>query len=209
MCNPTNIDDLTQRLERLAATARRSFVAIAGPPGSGKSTLAEDLLARIEVSQPGRAAILPMDGFHYDDLYLEPLGLRPRKGAPQTFDTGGLAATLDRLAADDAPVAVPVFDRALEIARAGARVIGVDTRLILIEGNYLLLDDPAWQPIRRHFDLSLRLDVSLDTLRQRLLARWRDLPPDEALRKVEANDLPNAQLVLTRSLPGDLVLAET
>ncbi|MFN3526682.1 MAG: nucleoside/nucleotide kinase family protein [Paracoccus sp. (in: a-proteobacteria)] len=197
-----------QRLCALAAADQRSFVALAGPPGSGKSTLTEALLAQVERDHPGRAAILPMDGFHYDDMYLEPRGLKPRKGAPQTFDAAGFGATLARLAADNAPVAVPVFDRDLEIARAGARVIGPETRLVLVEGNYLLLDDPDWQSLRQHFALTVQLDVPLDTLRHRLLERWRHLPQDEALRKVEANDLPNATLVLTRSVPGDLVLRD-
>ena len=32
------------------------------------------------------AAVVPMDGFHYDDAVLTAKGLRQRKGAPETFD---------------------------------------------------------------------------------------------------------------------------
>ncbi len=201
-------DDLATRLAAFAAEGPRRFVAIAGAPGSGKSTLAEGLLARIEAAQPGRAAILPMDGFHFDDTLLEPLGLLPRKGAPETFDTGGLRATLARLAQGTEPVAVPVFDRSIEIARAGARIIGPETRLILVEGNYLLLDRPGWTAIRALCDLTVLLDTPLETLRARLAERWRHLGPEAAARKVEENDLPNAELVVAESVAPDLRLGE-
>ena len=106
-------------LER--AVGGRLIVALAGPPGSGKSTLSELLVESLNADVPGWAAVLPMDGFHYDDLYLTPAGLRPRKGAPDTFDVGGLEHALQRLRSRNADhVAVPIFDRQLEIARAGA-----------------------------------------------------------------------------------------
>ena len=124
---------------RNRAFGGRIIVALAGPPGSGKSTLAESLVESLNADVPGCATVLPMDGFHYDDLYLTPAGLRPRKGAPETFDVGGLRHTLLRLKSrDEEHVAVPIFDRQLEIARAGARLIAKATPIILVEGNYLL-----------------------------------------------------------------------
>ncbi|MCB4770985.1 nucleoside/nucleotide kinase family protein [Ancylobacter sp. Lp-2] len=191
---------------------RRTVVAVAGAPGSGKSTLAETLKARLDAAAPGLSQVLPMDGFHYDDQLLEARGWRPRKGAPFTFDIDGLASALDRLRRDDGrEVAVPVFDRALEIARAGARLIGAEARLVIVEGNYLLLDDPAWAGLRQRFDVTVRLDVPLPTLEARLRARWAGFGYDEAAihAKLEENDLPNARLVATRSVAADVVVANT
>lgn len=130
--------DLPGLADALAARAKtgRVIAAITGVPGSGKSTVADQLADLLSARQPGLAAVLPMDGYHYDDLYQVPAGLRPRKGAPDTFDVGGFRHTLNRLRVrDEAFVAVPVFDRAIEIARAGARMISADVPVIIAEGN--------------------------------------------------------------------------
>ncbi|MCW4116184.1 nucleoside triphosphate hydrolase [Aurantimonas sp. MSK8Z-1] len=198
-------DALVDRIAR-SAGERRLVVAIAGSPGSGKSTLAEWLRDRLNAEVAGRAEILPMDGFHYDDAILNARGHRPRKGAPHTFDVDGLAVTLDRLRADDGrEVAVPVFDRTIEIARAGARIIGPSARILLVEGNYLLLDDPRWIVLRPRFDLSAMLDVPEAVLRERLTRRWIDLglSGDALAAKLDGNDFPNMRLVLTQSRPAD------
>src|SRR5574343_471249 len=127
------------------AEGGRVVAAVAGAPGSGKSTVAERLCDALNARQAGMAAVLPMDGYHYDDLHLVPAGLRPRKGAPETFDVGGLYHTLKRLRARDEDfVAVPVFDRDIEIARAGARMIPAEVPVIVVEGNYLLLGQEPW-----------------------------------------------------------------
>ncbi len=200
----TDFEGLVRALAAGQGRARR-IVAVAGPPGSGKSTFAERLAGRLE-----DAAVLAMDGFHFDDGVLNARGHRPRKGAPHTFDVDGLAATLARLAADDGrAVAVPVFDRSIEIARAGARIIEPAVRTVVVEGNYLLLDDPAWAPLRRLFDATVQLDVPMPVVEARLIARWDGYGlTGEALRtKMEENDLPNARLVAERSVPADFRVA--
>lgn len=207
MTKATTIEALSDRLSEMARGPRRCFVALAGPPGAGKSHVAEDLLSRLAKTVPGAAAILPMDGYHYDDLLLEARGDRPRKGAPHTFDVDGFHAMLTRLAANDGrDVVVPVFDRSLEIARAGARVIEARTRLILVEGNYLLLDHPGWDQLAPLFDLTVMIDVPEPVLRNRLESRWAHLPPAERTRKLEGNDLPNMREVLSSSRSADLTL---
>jgi pantothenate kinase len=200
---------LAARLAARAGADGRTICAIAGAPGSGKSTLAEALVARLNDAAPGQAALLPMDGFHFDDLHLVPAGLRPRKGAPETFDVGGLAATLARLRAADEPfVAVPVFDRAIEIARAGARLIPAAARVIVAEGNWLLLDRAPWAALRRHYDLTVMIEVPEPVLRDRLTRRWEGygLTPAEIAEKLDGNDLPNARLVAAASAPADYVI---
>ncbi|MES2549162.1 MAG: nucleoside/nucleotide kinase family protein, partial [Pseudomonadota bacterium] len=74
---PVDLAQLADRLETRAAAGGRVIAAIAGAPGSGKSTLAEKLIGKLNARRPGLAAVLPMDGYHYDDLYLVPAGLRP------------------------------------------------------------------------------------------------------------------------------------
>jgi pantothenate kinase len=197
----------TALVERLVASqgAARRLVAVVGPPGSGKTTFAERLAAA--VTPQVAAEVLAMDGYHYDDILLDARGHRPRKGAPHTFDVDGFAAMLTRLRADDGrDVAVPVFDRGIEIARAGARIIPAATRLVVVEGNYLLLDDPAWTPLRAMFDTTVLLAVPFAEIESRLLARWTGFGlTGEALRtKMEDNDLPNVRLVLARSAPADI-----
>ncbi|MGZ3216987.1 nucleoside/nucleotide kinase family protein [Paracoccus sp. T5] len=202
MTQAIDLAGLQQRLALLTQGTQRHLVALAGPPGAGKSHLSDALLAAL----PG-AALLPMDGYHLDDGLLAARGELARKGAPQTFDLDGFAVMLDRLAADDGrEVLVPVFDRRLEISRAAAREIAPEARLILVEGNYLLLDRPGWRDLHRRFALTVMLDVPEPVLRARLAARWRDLPADQARAKLEGNDLPNMELVLSASRPADLML---
>ena len=188
------------------ADARRRIVAIAGPPGAGKSTLADRLKERINAARPGLADILPMDGYHLDDAVLNARGHRPRKGAPHTFDLDGFRAMLERLRADNGrDVAVPVFDRVIEIARAGGRIIAAQARFILAEGNYLLLDEPGWRDLAPLFDLTVMIEAAEATLAARLTKRWEDLgyTPDMMVKKMEGNDLPNLRLVLSRSRPAE------
>ncbi len=197
---------LADLLEARAASGGRVIVAIAGAPGSGKSTLAEKLVGKLNGRQPGLAAVLPMDGYHYDDLYLVPAGLRPRKGAPMTFDVGGLSHTLQRLRArEEAEVAVPVFDRSIEIARAGARLIPKDVPVIVVEGNWLLLNQAPWDRLRPMFDVTVMVEVPEHVLRARLRGRWDRLGLSEAeiVAKLEENDLPNGRLVRDGSVRAD------
>ena len=191
-----------QELIQQRSSQGRILVALAGPPGSGKSTLADELELALNQEQPEQAMILPMDGFHYDDLYLVPAGLRPRKGAPQTFDVWGFYHILRRLRErQEEFVAVPVFDRDLEIARAGARLIPAKVPVILVEGNYLLLQQEPWSQLRLLFDVAVLLEVPEAVLGERLTARWQhyELPSEEIAAKVNENDLPNGRYVMAES----------
>jgi pantothenate kinase len=204
---PVGFEELVRLIAR--SNGRRRIVAIAGAPGSGKSTLAERLVARLNEDAEGSAALLPMDGYHYDDCILIERGSRSRKGAPETFDVLGLFHMLDRLKRNhEDEIAVPVFDRDLEISRAGARTIPRAVRALIVEGNYLLLDEAPWSRLRAMFDVTVAVDAPEDILRQRLIERWQGygLTSQEIKAKVEGNDLRNGRYVLSKSRPADYVL---
>lgn len=199
-----DLDGLVDILEDRGRGARH-VTAIAGPPGAGKSYIADRVVEALNAREAGSAAVFPMDGYHFDDAILEARGWRPRKGAPHTFDVGGFAAMLDRLRANaEDEIAVPVFDRSIEIARNAARFIPQGVRHLVVEGNYLLLAQRPWSELA--FDTTVFLDVPMDELKRRLLDRWKSLEGAERIAKMEENDLPNARLVVAESRPADFVL---
>ena len=217
-----SVEELVERVEKARASkpdASRLLVAIAGAPGSGKSTLAEVLRKRLNRDSESKLApsvIVPMDGFHLDNTILQVRDQMAVKGAPQTFDVEGFHNLLMRLAGpsshsagmagEAAPLFVPVFDRAADLARNAAQAVESHHRIIIVEGNYLLLSQAPWCDLTPLFDLSVMLDVPLETLTQRLVQRWLDNghSPQQALQRAESNDLPNAELVVQESMQADL-----
>lgn len=201
----SEIASIAAAIFKRAARAERFVVAIAGPPGSGKSTLAERLH---EVLPEDASAVVPMDGFHFDDIVLNQRGLRPRKGAPETFDHAGFAALLRRVRAGEPDIAIPVFDRSMELSRAGAAIVGSGVKFVLVEGNYLLLDEEPWSSLAGLFDFSIFLDVPRFELERRLMERWRGhgKSDDDARAWIASNDLPNIERVLARRRNADLVV---
>ena len=152
-----------------------------------------------------------MDGFHFDDAVLIARGRRPWKGAPDTFDVGGLRATLARLRRnDESEVAVPVFDRSIEIARAGGAIIPQSVETVVCEGNYLLLAQEPWSTLRPLYDLTVMIDTPEEVLRDRLRARWVHfgLTEAEIAHKLDGNDLPNGRFVRAESIAPDLLLRQ-
>lgn len=145
---PTTLPQLAKHLQE-RATQGRLLIALAGPPGAGKSTCAEQLAVLLNSEGAPMAAVFPMDGYHFDDRVLDARGLRAHKGAPETFDVAGLRHMLERLRLnEEGEIAVPVFDRTLEIARAGARLISREVKVLIVEGNYLLLNTPRGLHLR-------------------------------------------------------------
>ena len=201
------VEEVAQRI--LDQHSLRSLVAIAGPPGSGKSTLADNLCVELNrLSETELAVVLPMDGFHLDNDLLDADNTRQRKGAAHTFDFDGFHYMLQRVSQAKDDVVIPTFDRSLDLARAGARRITREHKVVLIEGNYLLLDEAPWQQLSDLFDYRIFLDVPEAVLSQRLHQRWIDHghTPDEAMERAQTNDIPNAELVMRKRLAADLVL---
>ena len=184
----------------------RVLIALVGAPGSGKSHLARELAAALGPE----AAIVAMDGFHRDNDWLDAHGLRPVKGAPQTFDTQGFSQLLSQLKSTSGDCPVPIFDRDIDGVIEGGATVPASARFVLVEGNYLLLTQPGWRDLYSLFDLSIRIDVPEEELRARLTRRWQDvgLDPTEITRRVEENDLPNGRVITREGRPADLVVRD-
>ncbi|PYE86011.1 sugar transporter [Pseudoroseicyclus aestuarii] len=200
------VEALTERVEALRTQQHRILVAIAGAPASGKTTLAAELAKRLRLKKC-QAEVVPMDGFHLDNAVLDMWGMRTRKGAPESFDAGGFLHLIRRLAAEEDVVA-PIFDRARDIAIAGAQVVPSDCPVVIVEGNYLLHDEAPWSRLAPLWHVSAFLEVPIEDIRARLIQRWLSLGHTRAVatQRVMHNDMPNAQRVMDHALPADLRL---
>jgi pantothenate kinase len=192
-------DLLAREAVELVGDGSRAILGIAGSPGAGKSTLVDLLLERVAAAKGADwVAHVPMDGFHLADAQLERIGARGRKGAPDTFDAAGYAHLLERVKWEvDEPVYVPGFDRTLEQPLAAALVVLPSARLVVTEGNYLLLDDPDWARARRAMDAVWFVASDESERIARLVARHIEFgkTPDEARAWVATTDQRNAELV--------------
>ncbi|MGW6546460.1 nucleoside/nucleotide kinase family protein [Streptomyces massasporeus] len=210
---PLTFDDLVHRARALPRGGRRAILGIAGSPGAGKSTLAERLVRELNGTGDPWVAHVPMDGFHLADAELERLGRRDRKGAPDTFDAAGYAALLARLREDHPAdtVYAPGFERDLEQPLAGAVPVPASARLIVTEGNYLLLGTGAWPRVRPLLDEAWFCELSEPERLRRLIARHEEFgkTPEEAAAWVERSDQPNAELVAATRDRADLVVPES
>ncbi|MFF9496174.1 nucleoside/nucleotide kinase family protein [Streptomyces flaveolus] len=216
---PLTFDDLLTRARALPRDGRRAILGIAGSPGAGKSTLAEALVRELNGTDGTWVAHVPMDGFHLADAELDRLGRRDRKGAPDTFDAAGYAALLRRLreqggdGGGDAgdTVYAPGFERVLEQPLAGVVPVPPTARLVVTEGNYLLLGTGAWTRVRSWLDEVWFCEVPEEERVRRLVARHEEFgkSPEDAVAWVLGTDQRNADLVAATRDRADLVVPET
>jgi pantothenate kinase len=190
------------RLEALMAGGGRRILGIAGLPGSGKSTLSAQLLQAV----PG-AVNVPMDGFHLANAELQRLGRAARKGAPDTFDASGYVALLRRLRSpvEGETVYAPAFHREIEEPIAGEIAVPADARLVITEGNYLLMEEGAWRDVRPLLDEVWFVDVDDEQRLAQLLARHMRFgrSREDALHWIETTDEPNARRIAATAHRAD------
>lgn len=200
---------ITVRLAKLAPKSGRLIIAVAGPPAAGKSTLAELLVEDLNGPGQSKAVLVPMDGFHLDNSALDAMGLRHRKGAPQTFDAEGFAALVRQIADRETDIFYPTFDRTQDKTIANSASVSTDTDIVVVEGNYLLLKEQPWASLEPFFDLTIFVKPDVDLLQARLIERWRHygFEEDAALEKAMGNDIPNAIYVLENSSRADMEFA--
>ncbi len=194
-----------QRVRELLHGGQRKLLGLVGPPGAGKSTLA----AALQQAFPQVSQVVPMDGFHLANVELQRLGRAAIKGAPGTFDSAGYAALLRRLRhqAADEIIYAPEFRREIEEPVAGVIAVLPETRLVITEGNYLLLDGGHWAQIAPLLDDVWYVEVDdalrTDRLTQRHERYGRD--PEAARRWVAGTDEPNARLIATTRARANFV----
>ena len=187
-------EDLLESAKALCLAGERRLLGIVGAPGSGKSTLASALIEVIG----WRAVVVPMDGYHLAQAELDRLGRGGRKGAPDTFDAAGFVALLQRLRAFPLheTVYAPLFRRDIEEPIAGAIAVPPSAELVIVEGNYLLLDGP-WSGVAPLLDECWYLDTPDDVREGWLLDRHQRFGRDReaALAWITATDAPNARQI--------------
>ncbi|MGN9812134.1 nucleoside/nucleotide kinase family protein [Micromonospora sp. BQ11] len=199
------VDDLVARARALADAGSRHLLGIAGAPGAGKSTLAEQVVAAVGPT----ARLVPMDGFHLAQAELERLGRTDRKGAADTFDANGYVSLLRRLRRlEPTSVWAPTFRRDLEEPVAGAIEVPPEVRLVVTEGNYLLVPDFPWEEIRSLLHEAWFLDLDVELRLRRLTARHEAYgrSPEDARRWARGSDEANAALVTATADRADLVV---
>ena len=199
---------IADRVQTLPEPKLRNLIAVVGPPASGKTTLAAALHQSLN-ARGVPTGLVAMDGFHLDNSVLEARGLRTRKGAPETFDLAGFASLLGRLAIEGEVIA-PTFDRARDASIGSSSVVTPEMTTVIVEGNYLLLDEPGWRDLSANWTLSVMLTAPIEELEKRLIQRWLQFGFTEADARVKAldNDLPNARRVLNNSRVADMTFSQ-
>ncbi|MDP2781378.1 nucleoside/nucleotide kinase family protein [Devosia sp.] len=197
-------------LEMQSKAHARIAIGIAGGPGTGKSTLASEIVIMLNATHPGSAALVPMDGFHIRHAKLEAMGQTDFKGAPHTFEGAEFVSFLHHLKSAKTAVSGPGYSRRIEDVVDNAFTIGPDVRVLVVEGNYLLLTEGPFAGVKPLLDYAVFIDVPRDLVQARLLKRHAEeglFSEDRNRAHIERNDLPNYDLVHLSQDRADVVIS--
>ncbi|KAL3647796.1 hypothetical protein CASFOL_008764 [Castilleja foliolosa] len=227
-CMDEIYDILANRLVPVAAAESnpnfKHIVGLCGPPGAGKSTLASSVATRVnelwaqrsscfdsQVESPEIATVLPMDGFHLYrhqlDAMKDPKEAHARRGSPWTFDPERMLKCLTKLR-NEGSVYAPSFNHGVGDPVEDDIFVSLQHKVVIVEGNYLLLDEDVWRDISSIFDEKWFIDVDIDKSMQRVLKRHISTgkPLDVAKWRIDYNDRPNAELIIKSSKNADLII---
>ncbi|KAJ5096396.1 hypothetical protein NUU61_005752 [Penicillium alfredii] len=221
---------LAEKIRELAQVHQkpRFLVSIAGPPGSGKTTTAQMVANLLNQSSSSQTALISLDGFHLPraalDQFPDPILAHARRGSPWTFDLPRFAEFARRLHnwahktplytsrgwSDDEVLKAPTFDHVVKDPIEDGFTITPDTLIIILEGSYLLLDEPGWKEITDLFDYRIFIEVDLQEARTRVAKRHvhTGIEPtlEEGYRRMDGNDYSNALLIHEKLLSPDMTL---
>lgn len=207
----------------------RYLVAIGGPPGSGKTTTAQMVTRLLNENLATKTALISMDGFHLSraalDEFPDPKSAHARRGAPWTFDLPRFEIFVRQLRkwayevplyktagdwSEDEVLRAPAFDHKAKDSVEDAIAITPDASIVILEGNYLLLDEPGWRDLNPTFDYNVFINIDLEEARVRVAKRHvqAGIEPtlEDAFQRVDSNDYLNALMILDKRLAPDTIL---
>ncbi|CAB4770363.1 unannotated protein [freshwater metagenome] len=193
--------------EHLDKSTERVLIGIIGKPGAGKSTLSRFLMTKLPKEF---VTVVPMDGYHLSNKVLKDLKRADRKGAPDTFDVAGFISLIKRIRSEQTQsIYYPIFDRAIEESISAQGVVTSATKVVIIEGNYLLHDGGGWEVVNDLLDESWMVDVDDDKRIARLIQRHISYgkSPEAAKAWAKGTDEANAQLIERGRNRADFVVA--
>ncbi|KAH3666551.1 hypothetical protein WICMUC_005620 [Wickerhamomyces mucosus] len=215
--------ELTERVVKLykqKPSNERLLIALAGSPGSGKSTISHHLISKInEIFNAKIAVVLDQDGYHYTREELskfdDPEIAFKRRGAPFTFNPKPFVEVIKKLKApiNDSTkvIKAPTFNHEAKDPEPDSRIISPYHRIIIIEGNYVLLKDEFWRDISDLVDEKWKIKVDDTLARERIIKRHIaagiSQSLEEARKRCDENDMVNASYIRENSFKPDLTIA--
>ena len=208
---PVQLADQQAALARIQGhldkSKARVLIGIIGKPGAGKSTLSKFLMSKLPKDF---VTVVPMDGYHLSNKVLKDIKKSDRKGAPDTFDVAGFASLVKRIRAEHTQnIYYPIFDRAIEESISAQGVVTSATKIVIIEGNYLLHDKGGWEVLKNLLDESWMVDVDEDKRISRLISRHIAFgkDPEAAKAWAKGSDEINAKTIEQGRDRADFVVA--